>query len=725
MAGMTVAQLRAALRANDLSTSGTKAVLEARLEEFQAMNPEAAEEEEEDPVEALDDDELREALATNGMSSRGSRAVLEKRLRTALSKGKATLEAPAKTKTQKKKAAPKKKKEVAKEEAPAPRRAGTKRKRSQVDEPAEEEEEEGVENFSAMTMAQLRAACKRQGLSAGGGKAALVARLQAQLLQPEAAEAADEEMAEAEDVEADVDAEDEYVAPPPKKKKKKEASSGAIRSKGKATVDPYAPQSPSIEVLDDWACMLNQTNIAGNNNKFYVIQLLRGPSGHATYTRWGRVGERGQNKLFPWGSLDAAEKVFKKKFYEKTRNQWGTTNFKVFPKKYTHIAMSYEEDQHEIETKLAKLSGEDVAETVTVKTMESKLDLPTQQFISLIFNDSMFKEEMAKFDLDVKRMPLGALSKEQIARGYETLVKIKEVLANKQSGSLVELSNEFYSRIPHSFGRKQPPTIKTAEHLQKKMFMLSVLGDIEIAVGMEKEQSEQLAKAKRNAKGNVVTVPHHLDKHYESLKADLQIVDKKSDEFKLIQEYATNTSMGHRRWKKIKHIWKVDRAGEEDRFAAHDSIENRKLLWHGTSVAVVAAILNSGFRIMPHSGGRVGRGIYLASENAKSAAYVGTSKGTGIMFLGEAALGREHHISRDDPSLRKAPNGFDCIIAKGRQEPDPACDKTITIDGKEVVVPVGVPKNQPQWSSSSFYNSEYLLYKESQARIRYVLEMQF
>ena len=35
------------------------------------------------------------------------------------------------------------------------------------------------------------------------------------------------------------------------------------------------------------------------------------------------------------------------------------------------------------------------------------------------------------------------------------------------------------------------------------------------------------------------------------------------------------------------------------------------------TVAVVAAIVKSGLRIMPHSGGRVGKGIYLASENAK------------------------------------------------------------------------------------------------------------
>ena len=39
------------------------------------------------------------------------------------------------------------------------------------------------------------------------------------------------------------------------------------------------------------------------------------------------------------------------------------------------------------------------------------------------------------------------------------------------------------------------------------------------------------------------------------------------------------------------------------------------------------------------------------------------------MFLNEVALGNEHHISRDDSSLRTAPKGYDCIIAKGRTEP--------------------------------------------------------
>ena len=44
------------------------------------------------------------------------------------------------------------------------------------------------------------------------------------------------------------------------------------------------------------------------------------------------------------------------------------------------------------------------------------------------------------------------------------------------------------------------------------------------------------------------------------------------------------------------------------------------------------------------------------------------------MFLAEAALGREHTITRDNGSLRAAPKGFDCIVARGHTEPDPAHD---------------------------------------------------
>ena len=103
---------------------------------------------------------------------------------------------------------------------------------------------------------------------------------------------------------------------------------------------------------------------------------------------------------------------------------------------------------------------------------------------------------------------------------------------------------------------------------------------------------------------------------YESLSATLRLVQQGSAEYQAIQQYVSRSCK-----QGIKHAWAVDRHGEEKRFAEHSALNNRKLLWHGTNVAVVAAIIKSGLRIMPHSGGRVGRGIYLADMLEKSWGY--------------------------------------------------------------------------------------------------------
>lgn len=56
---------------------------------------------------------------------------------------------------------------------------------------------------------------------------------------------------------------------------------------------------------------------------------------------------------------------------------------------------------------------------------------------------------------------------------------------------------------------------------------------------------------------------------------------------------------------------------------------------------------------------------------------------------------------------------------------DPKKNKKIVLDGKEVIVPVGEPVPQEEWSISRFVQSEYLVYKESQARLRYILKFSF
>ncbi|XP_067159689.1 protein mono-ADP-ribosyltransferase PARP3 isoform X6 [Apteryx mantelli] len=345
------------------------------------------------------------------------------------------------------------------------------------------------------------------------------------------------------------------------------------------------------------------------------------------------------------------------------------------------------------------------------------LDKATQDLVSLIFSNDMFRDAMQTMNIDVKKMPLGKLSKQQIAKGFEALEELEAALRAQPARAthLEELSSRFYTIIPHNFGRARPPPINSHDLLRAKKDMLLVLADIEVA------QSLQAQKVKEEEEEEE-EVPHPLDQDYALLCCQLSLLDPASREYKLIKNYVTQT--GNKL--QILNIWEVVREGEDELFKAHNHLEHRRLLWHGTNVAVIAAILKSGLRIMPHSGGRVGKGIYFASENSKSAGYVGcTSQRVGIMFLNEVALGKPYCITQDDPTLCRPPAGYDSVLACGRTEPDPAQDEEVLLDGRKVLVCQGKPIPMPAYKDSSFSQSEYLIYQESQCRIRYLIQLRF
>ncbi|XP_060925342.1 protein mono-ADP-ribosyltransferase PARP3 [Limanda limanda] len=483
--------------------------------------------------------------------------------------------------------------------------------------------------------------------------------------------------------------------------------------KSSRRVDEHCSVSGSAQVHEDYDCMLNQTNVGHNNNKFYVIQVIKANNKYHTWNRWGRVGEGGQSKLNTFDKPENAVKDFERKFKDKTKNNWSDhTNFVSHPGKYTLIEVDGEQDA---EVMVDSVDGNSVR--VAKNILPCTLDTATKDLIQLIFSNDMFKEAMECMNLDIKKMPLGKLSKVQIAKGFGVLEEIEAAMSKKRTPAarLEELSSKFFTTIPHNFGRNRPPTISSKDIVEQKKEMLMVLADIELAQTLKSETEKAQDET-------IETVPHPLDQDYTSLKCKLELMEKDTETFQIIETYLNKTAGTYRK-PQIIDIWEVDREMEGGPFSENDSLENRRLLWHGTNIAVVAAILKSGLRIMPHSGGRVGRGIYFASENCKSAGYVRTSKNTGVMFLSEVALGKECTITQDDCSLKKAPAGFDSVVARGSVEPDPSEDIFITLEGKKVSVPQGKPIPQPQFSDSYFSNSEYLIYKESQCRLRYLLEL--
>lgn len=83
------------------------------------------------------------------------------------------------------------------------------------------------------------------------------------------------------------------------------------------------------------------------------------------------------------------------------------------------------------------------------------------------------------------------------------------------------------------------------------------------------------------------------------------------------------------------------------------------------------------------------------------------------MFRSKAEMGRG-----DKDPLKSKP-GVNSVLAVGRTEPDPEADVKVDFDKQQVVVPLGKPvenaKLKNHGGQTSFSQSEYLLYKESQA----------
>ncbi|KAL3130720.1 Poly [ADP-ribose] polymerase 3 [Trebouxia sp. C0009 RCD-2024] len=483
-----------------------------------------------------------------------------------------------------------------------------------------------------------------------------------------------------------------------------------------AAADTACPKAHSTTVAGDADVMLNQTNIGANNNKFYRMQLLQeGPSDHWLWTRWGRVGDKGQSQLQGPFDADTGLKEFEKKFKSKVGAAFDDKDEarKVRSGKYSLVDL----DSFSSPPVSPGASKPKTKPKSAPGLLESKLEAPTKDFMELIFSNIMFQEAMQEFDIDTERLPLGTLSKDQVQRGYDVLERLRSAL-NGSGDSLERLSSEFYQVIPHNFGRQRPPIIRSQKMVEDKIRMCDVLSDIEVAQDLlELKPDEEEEPLERQ--------PHPADEKYATLQADLNVIQPSEEEYKIVRKFAEATGSGQQ----LMNVWRVNRRSEATKFQQHSKLDNRRLLWHGTNIAVVAAILKAGLRIMPHACGRVGRGLYLANEHSKSAAYVTCGrKGKdliGVMFLAEAALGKEHHIVRDDPSLTKAPAGFHSVVAKGRTESDPAQDAHVDLDGNAVHVAQSKPVQVPECSNSNFMQSEYLLYQESQARIRYMLTMKF
>ncbi|KAH7372861.1 hypothetical protein KP509_17G025400 [Ceratopteris richardii] len=463
--------------------------------------------------------------------------------------------------------------------------------------------------------------------------------------------------------------------------------------------------------------MLNQTNVADNNNKFYVIQVLESDDGtgqYYVYNRWGRVGARGQDKLFGILSKDSAIREFEGKFLAKTKNQWSERqDFEPVRYQYTWIERDYDDEAENLDDKAKKAEEKP---SIPKAPKESKLESRIAQFVKLICNIDMMKEQMMEIGYDANKMPLGKLSKATILKGYEALKKIAAVLEGSTTGSLERLSSEFYTVIPHDFGYKRMGNfvIDTQPKLKRKLEMVEALGEIQLATKLLQDEDEE---------------DDPLYSSYQRLKCELEPLDQGSDEFNLVNEYLQNThAKTHSSYGlEIVQIFRARREGEEERFMKFAKVNNRMLLWHGSRLTNWTGILSQGLRIAPPeapvTGYMFGKGVYFADMVSKSAnyCYASSSSPLGVLMLCEVALGEMRELQYSDYHADKLPPGKLSTKGVGGTEPNPKESKVLS-DG--VIVPTGKPVQKDAGRGALLYN-EYIVYNVEQIRMRYVLEVKF
>jgi len=109
----------------------------------------------------------------------------------------------------------------------------------------------------------------------------------------------------------------------------------------------------------------------------------------------------------------------------------------------------------------------------------STLDPRVQDLVQMIFDKKMMANTVAAMNYDIKKQPLGKLASKTIKVAFKILKEIEDILkvapGNKSSSAkVVDLTNRFYTYIPHNVGMQRLPYIDNLDILKEKLQLLQV-----------------------------------------------------------------------------------------------------------------------------------------------------------------------------------------------------------------------------------------------------------
>ena len=469
-------------------------------------------------------------------------------------------------------------------------------------------------------------------------------------------------------------------------------------------VDEYC-DAPGAKVYKKYSCILSQTNIAKNSNKFYVMQIIISGSDSWLYCRYGRIGDKGIiSKTLHKPVWNAVQK-FCSTFFAKTGNKWGEL-FKNKPNKY--VQMNIEEPEIVTEKEDPGLDS-------------TKLSVSIGGLIRMISNKQLMTKTLQKLNVDVKKMPLGKIKKNQLVEAEEILEVIGTYLSQDtiknlsvfghaqpeefQKKRLVELSSQFWTLLPYSCGRNPPPIINTAEILRDCADKVDGVRSIEIST-------------------QIIERFPTPEKIYDSLNVSINVIDQASKEWSMLLDYV-NASQGltHDHTELVE-AFSIEKS-VRDKSSIFSSTGNHMLLFHGSRSANYVGIFSEGLRI-PNvgqiaNGSVLGAGVYFADCITKSFQYCHDTQG--LILVCEVALGKEERLIH--ASSHALPQGYQSRMACGKHRPNPLGTREWQRD-PNVLIPCGkieTIQQEPHARGYGFLYNEYVIYRKEQYRFRYLLKL--
>jgi poly [ADP-ribose] polymerase len=389
-----------------------------------------------------------------------------------------------------------------------------------------------------------------------------------------------------------------------------------------------------------------------NNNKFWTFELY---DDNSVITRWGRVGDPGDQKPYQFGSAAEAEKFCNSKVHEKTRNG---RNGEIAYRKADVIGKPGETS---VRTSSRSTIPDGQLQQTALKQITSD-NKETEDLIKWLVKTNIHNITQAttmtyNVDTGLFSTPIGVVSKATVDEANQLLVKISDgVVANQwDDKAFGRMVGDYLMLIPANIGRKFNvrnifPDLNAIQ--QQK----AILDSLEVSI-------DQVVNGKKD------DAAKDQPKEATVFSVKLTLIDDRVEMDRITKKFLSTLHRGHDcSHLRPKRAWMVEIETMRKAFDQRGKpVGNINEYYHGSKVCNVLSILSKGMLIVPSTSSNVcgrnyGDGLYFSSESTKSLNYSfgywsGTRDNNCFLFMADVAMGNYYVPQHSDSKLR-LPTGF-------------------------------------------------------------------